>query len=186
MQQKRRTSTGLQSVRKKKRPQGRKTAQTTGQTPSVSLPTALTYRLRRPEDDEYIVKLTSEQLGGIHQNAFGEPFPESTFLHYLQSGAPTVIIEKDGKRIGYYSYLVGPAEKMHISAMVLEPRYQSSGIGREVMARIEKRAKEQGIQVLEVFVQENNEKSLNFTRQLGFQEVFRLEPHSIAFQKRIL
>ncbi|MCY0887497.1 MAG: GNAT family N-acetyltransferase [Alicyclobacillaceae bacterium] len=142
-------------------------------------------RPRRPEDDSYIVALTQRQLGAVHEGAFGEPFPEVQFLQYIRSGAPTFIIEQNGQKIGYYSYLIGPADKMHISAMVIQPDHQSSGIGTAVMEQIEKDAKNQGIRVLEVFVQANNEPSLQFTRQLGFREVFQIEPNTIAFQKQL-
>lgn len=146
----------------------------------------LTYRPRRVDDDPYIISLTREQLGGIHQEAFGQPFPEQQFLRYIQSGAPTVVIEQDGKPIGYYSYLLSPDAKMHVSAMVIDPKRQSSGIGKSVMAQLEHEAMQRGVRTIEVFVQENNAQSLAFTRKLGFQEVFRVEPNTIAFQKQLV
>lgn len=74
---------------------------------------------------------------------------------------------------------------MHISAMVIDPAHQSDGIGTTVMKRLEDEAKQRGVQVLEVFVQTNNEKSLAFTRKLGFREAFMVTPGTICFQKRI-
>ena len=150
-----------------------------------SAPLPLVFRNRTPEDDTYILQLTEDQLGTVHQSAFGEPFPREQFLQYIQSGAPTVVFEKNSKRIGYYSYLAGPDGKMHISAMVIEPHFQSKGVGTEVMQRVEEEARQQGIHTLEVFVQTSNEKSLAFTRKLGFVEAFRLDPSTIGFQKRI-
>ncbi len=147
--------------------------------------TPLVFRPRTAADDAYILQLTEDQLGDIHRNAFGEAFPREQFGRYLESGAPTVVVERDNKRLGYYSYLVGRDGKMHISAMVIEPHYQSEGVGSEVMKRLEQEAAAQGVHTLEVFVQANNEKSLAFTRKLGFTEVFRLEPNTICFQKRL-
>lgn len=132
-----------------------------------------------------MVQLTEEQLGTVHQQAFQEPFPREQFLRYLQSGAPTYLIEQNGKRIGYYSYLIGPDAKMHISALVIEPTYQSDGVGSQVMARLEDEAHKAGVQVMEVFVQGSNERSMAFTRKLGFVEVFRVDPNTTCFQKRI-
>jgi len=145
----------------------------------------LSYRPRTLQDDAYILQLTRSQLGTIHEQAFGQPFPDQQFLQYIQSGAPTIVIEQKGKPIGYYSYLIGPDAKMHVSAMVIDPAHQSSGIGKRVMAKLEEDAIAQGVRTLEVFVQENNSPSLAFTRSLGFQEVFRIEPNTIGFQKRI-
>ncbi|MDQ0189980.1 GNAT family N-acetyltransferase [Alicyclobacillus cycloheptanicus] len=145
----------------------------------------LSYRPRTPEDDAYIVQLTEEQLGTVHQQAFREPFPRDQFLRYIQSGAPTFLIERNGKRIGYYSYLIGPDAKMHIGAMVVEPNYQSDGIGTKVMQKLEEDAQRAGVQVMEVFVQNSNERSMAFTRKLGFQEVFRIDENTVCFQKRV-
>lgn len=152
---------------------------------SVAEPAKLSFRPRTPEDDEYMVQLTEDQLGVVHQQAFQEPFPRDQFLRYLRSGAPTYLIEQSGKRIGYYSYLVGPDAKMHISALVIEPQHQSDGVGTQVMTRLEEEAQRAGVQVMEVFVQNSNEKSLAFTRKLGFLEAFRVDPNTTCFQKRI-
>lgn len=146
----------------------------------------INYRPRTPEDDSFIVSLTQGQLGSIHEQAFGQPFPEDQFLRYIQSGAPTIVIEKNGKAIGYYSYLVGPDAKMHVSAMVIDAKNQSSGIGKMVMTKLEEDARKLGVRTLEVFVQENNAQSLAFTRSLGFREVFRIEPNTMAFQKQLV
>lgn len=148
-------------------------------------PVTITYRPRTAADDDFIVSLTKSELGDVHQKAFGQPFPEEQFRTYIQSGAPTFVIERNGKPIGYYSYLTSYDGKMHISAMVIQPRYQRAGIGKAAIAKIEEDARRMGIHTLEVFVQDNNEQSLAFTRSLGFQEVFRFEPHTIAFHKVI-
>ncbi len=176
----RRKSLGKKSaVKRKKR-------KVTTSTPAKQQPAdVLEFRSRTPDDDEYIVQLTEEQLAGVHQQAFGEVFPREQFRRYLQSGAPTVVVEKAKKRIGYYSYLINPDGKMHISAMVIEPESQSDGIGSKVMRHLEDEARRLGAHTLEVFVQTNNEKSLAFTRKLGFVQVFYVTPTTICFQKRL-
>lgn len=145
----------------------------------------LQFRPRTTEDDDYILHLTEGQLSTVHQQAFGEEFPREQFRRYLQSGAPTVVVEQGKQRIGYYSYLVQPGGKMHISAMVIDPDYQKGGIGSKVMRHLEENAKKQGVHTLEVFVQTGNEKSLAFTRKLGFAESHHVTPTTICFQKVI-
>lgn len=146
---------------------------------------AVTYRNRTPQDDAYILQITRQQLGTVHEQAFGEPFPDVQFMRYIQSGAPTFMVLQNERPIGYYSYLLGHDKKMHISALVIEQEFQSKGIGSEVMKHLEADAMLQGVQLLEVFVQETNKTSLAFTKSLGFQEVFRVTPFTIAFQKKI-
>lgn len=145
----------------------------------------LSFRARTLDDDAYIVQLTEEQLGTVHQQSFGEPFPREQFSRYLQSGAPTFVIERDGKRIGYYSYLLSHDGRMHISAMVVESNYQSDGVGTRVMQHLEQEAVHHGVHTMEVFVQAQNEGSIAFTQKLGFSEAFRLPPGTICFQKSV-
>jgi GNAT superfamily N-acetyltransferase len=145
----------------------------------------LGFRPRTSEDDDYILQLTESQLASVHQQSFGEPFPREQFLRYVQSGAPTVIVERRKKRIGYYSYLVSPDGKMHVSALVIEPAHQSDGIGTTVMKKLEDDAQANGVHTLEVFVQGSNAKSMAFTKKLGFIEVYRVTPDTICFQKPV-
>ncbi len=146
---------------------------------------SLQYRPRTNDDDLYILRLTRDQLGDTHVRAFGEPFPEQEFLRYIQSGAPTFIIEDGSNRLGYYSYLISPDQKMHISALVIEPKSQSLGIGKFVMGQLERVALTNGAKVVEVFVQGNNERSIEFTKSLGFVEAYRFPPNTICFRKEI-
>lgn len=146
----------------------------------------LSFRPRTVQDDEFILDLTQSELGGVHQQSFGEPFPREEFRRYLQSGAPTTIVSLKEKPIGYYSYLVGHEGKMHVSALVIHPSHQSDGVGTRVMEKLEKDARGLGVHTLEVFVQEVNAKSLSFTKKLGFVEVYRVPPNTVCFQKVIV
>jgi ribosomal protein S18 acetylase RimI-like enzyme len=170
----------LQKRQKKRAPSTKKNSATSAR-PRVTLE----YRLRTIEDDPYILQLTRQELGETHARAFGEPFPDQDFLRYIQSGAPTYLIENKGNKMGYYSYLVGPDQKMHISALVIDPKWQSAGIGKAVMEQLDRIAKSAGVKIIEVFVQESNTRSIEFTKSLGFNEVYRFPPVTICFQKQI-
>ncbi|WP_083511824.1 GNAT family N-acetyltransferase [Alicyclobacillus acidiphilus] len=146
----------------------------------------ITYRPRTAQDDAFIVSLTQSELGEIHQQSFGQPFPAEQFRRYIESGAPTVVIERNGKPVGYYSYLVSPDGKMHVSAMVIDPKHQNAGIGKKAVAKLEEDARKMGVHTMEVFVQESNAQSLAFARSLGFREVFRVEPNTIGFHKYLV
>jgi len=148
-------------------------------------PVVLSFRPRVPADDGYIITLTRNQLGAVHEQAYGQPFPEEQFLRYLQSGAPTYMIAQGAETIGYYSYLISPDRRMHVSALVIDPKHQLAGVGQQVMQQLETDASALDVQVLEVFVQEQNTASLAFTRKLGFVEVYRVAPNTICFQKQL-
>ncbi|WP_041695038.1 GNAT family N-acetyltransferase [Alicyclobacillus acidocaldarius] len=143
------------------------------------------YRPRRPEDDDWIVQLARRELGDVHEQAFGEPFPEAELRQYLQSGMPTVVIERNGRPVGFYSYLPSAEGKVHVSALVIDSKFQRKGIGRRAMENLEAEAKRMGAHTLEVFIQDVNPKSLAFAKQLGFREVARMEPRTLVLWKVI-
>lgn len=185
MQQKRSVKRRAKSTGSTKKASRAKSKRTKPAAKTQQAKPTLQFRQRVPEDDAFILKLTEDQLGQVHQEAFGEAFPREQFMYYIQSGAPVTVFEAKGEKIGYYSYLVGHDGKMHISALVIDPAYQAKGIGTTVMKHLEEEALRRGVQLLEVFVQTNNEKSIEFTKQLGFTEAFRIPPNTISFQKRI-
>lgn len=141
------------------------------------------YRARRPEDDEWIVELARRELGRVHEQAFGEPFPEGELRQYLASGMPTVVIERNRKPVGFYSYLPSAEGKVHVSALVIDSKFQRMGLGRKAMEKLESDVKRMGAHTLEVFIQEVNPRSLAFARQLGFREVARVEPRTVVLWK---
>lgn len=143
------------------------------------------YRPRRPEDDEFIVQLARRELAKVHEEAFGEPFPEDELRQYLQSGMPTVVIERGGRPVGFYSYLPSAEGKVHVSALVIDPKVQRKGIGRRAMEKLEADVKRLGAHTLEVFIQDVNPRSLEFAKKLGFREVARFEPRTIVLWKFI-
>ncbi|SIS79425.1 GNAT family N-acetyltransferase [Alicyclobacillus vulcanalis] len=143
------------------------------------------YRPRRPEDDDWIVQLARRELGHVHEQAFGEPFPEVELRQYLESGMPTVVIERSGRPVGFYSYLPSAEGKMHVSALVVDAKFQRQGIGRKAMEHLESEARRMGAHTLEVFIQDVNPRSLAFARELGFREVARVEPRTLVLWKSI-
>lgn len=143
------------------------------------------YRPRRPSDDDFIVQLARKELGRVHEQAFGEPFPEEELRQYLQSGVPTVVIERGNQPVGFYSYLPSAEGKVHVSALVVDPKVQRTGIGRRAMEKLEADARQQGAHTLEVFIQDMNEPSIAFAKKLGFREITRFEPRTIVMWKSI-
>ncbi|MBF8376969.1 GNAT family N-acetyltransferase [Alicyclobacillus mali] len=143
------------------------------------------YRSRRAEDDDWIVQLARRELGVVHEQAFGEPFPESELRQYLQSGMPTVVIERNGRPVGFYSYLPSAVGKVHVSALVIDSKFQRKGIGRKAMEHLEAEVRRTGAHTLEVFIQDVNPSSLAFAKQLGFREVARVEPRTLVLWKVI-
>ncbi|WP_062308892.1 GNAT family N-acetyltransferase [Alicyclobacillus sendaiensis] len=169
-----------------RRPRARAHAKPTkARQPAARAPVAeeVSYRPRRPEDDDWIVQLARRELGGVHEQVFGEPFPEAELRQYLQTGMPTVVIERNGRPVGFYSYLPSAEGKVHVSALVIDSKFQRKGIGRRAMEHLEAEVRRMGAHTLEIFIQEVNPRSLAFAKQLGFREVARVEPGTLVLWK---
>jgi ribosomal protein S18 acetylase RimI-like enzyme len=142
----------------------------------------LAVRERTPQDDDFILQLTEEQWRTAPMQQ-GSPFPREVFARYLQSGMPTRVIERDGKRIGYYSYVVGPDGRLHVSALVVEPTQQTDPVLGTVLEHLEQDARSHGARVMEVLVPADHERGLGLTERLGFREVWRLPQGLVVFQR---
>jgi len=87
---------------------------------------------------------------------------------------------KRGKLFGYFinDKLIGcvgiVAEKKHkcaeIEHVLVNPKYQGRGIGKELMKFAEKQAKKQGIKALKLHVRCKNEKAFALYKKCGFNE----------------
>ncbi|MCL6636504.1 MAG: GNAT family N-acetyltransferase [Alicyclobacillus sp.] len=143
----------------------------------------LQFRQRTPGDDEFILQLTESQVSRAHQQAFNQPFSREVFARYLNAGAPVVVVERGKQRIGYYTYVMGPEGMLHINALVIHPAHQSDATGNQVMAQIERQAVALGAQGVQLFVEADNVKAVEFVRRHGFVERYRLGPGAVCFQK---
>ncbi|MCL6594327.1 MAG: GNAT family N-acetyltransferase, partial [Alicyclobacillus sp.] len=143
----------------------------------------LQFRLRTPGDDEFILQLTESQVSRAHQQAFNQPFSREVFARYLNAGAPVVVVERGKQRIGYYTYVMGPEGMLNVNALVIHPAHQSDATGNQVMAQIERQAVALGAQGVQLFVEADNVKAVEFVRRHGFVERYRLGPGAVCFHK---
>ncbi|MBX6352803.1 MAG: GNAT family N-acetyltransferase [Thermoflavifilum sp.] len=144
----------------------------------------LIVRDRTPQDDEFILQLTEEQWRTMPQP--GAPaFPRDVFARYLQSGMPTRVVERGGKRIGYYSYVVGPDARLHVSAFMLEPTEQTDGVLQTVREHLEGEARRYGVRVMEVLIPADHARGTQLAERLGFREAVRMPQGLVVYQRAV-
>jgi len=96
---------------------------------------------------------------------------------------------KKGKMFGYFinDKLIGcvgiVVEKKHkcaeIEHVLVNPKYQGTGIGKELMKFAEKQAKKQGIKSLKLHVRCKNKRAFALYKKCGFNE------HAYIMMKRL-
>jgi len=58
--------------------------------------------------------------------------------------------------------------RMHINQIIVDKEYKRKGIGKRLLEEAEKKAKELGIKVIDLFVSEKNAEAVNFYEKTGF------------------
>ena len=136
-----------QTARKKATSTGvgkrRKRAQSTKKKKTLAAP-QLTFRQREKTDDAFIIDVTMQTLKDVYQQSVGQELREEHVLEWTNAGDYTAIIELNGKPVGYYSYLQHMPNRWYIGAMVLSPKAQGQGIGKQIFSHVEQQAREQG------------------------------------------
>ncbi|UOF90581.1 GNAT family N-acetyltransferase [Fodinisporobacter ferrooxydans] len=145
----------------------------------------MAFRPYQPDDTSWIVDLTQKELGAIYQSAYRVPLTPFQIQQLLQMGQQTRVVLYQNKPIGYYTFFSDDSGKRHITSLVIDHSKQRKGIGTEVMRKIEDQAKQDGIRVLEVFIQATNKPCIAFSEKLGFTYAEPPYMNTICMQKFI-
>jgi ribosomal protein S18 acetylase RimI-like enzyme len=133
----------------------------------------LTSRQMTRKDLPQIIGMSRENMASIIFSSWGVEFRDEDLLHLLlEPNAFTEILESDGRIIAYYSVEERNGNLFINSIQVLK-EYQRQGLGREMLARIEARAKENELRGIELWVQITNHSAMEFYRHMGYRMVSR-------------
>lgn len=83
---------------------------------------------------------------------------------------------------GYHRMNHG-SERVHVTQFIVDRRYRNLGIGRELMAEINRYSAEKGYSAIELNVLPYNLKGIRFYRSCGFEpeNIFMKKDHPAAF-----
>lgn len=133
----------------------------------------LTSRQMTRKDLPQIVSMSRENMASIIFSSWGVEYRDEDLLHLLlEPNAFTEVLESDGRIIAYYS-VEERNDNLFINSIQVLKEYQRQGLGREMLARIEARAKENELRGIELWVQITNHSAMEFYRQMGYNMVSR-------------
>ncbi len=120
--------------------------------------------------------LSQEQIAYMLEAMYS---PES-LTQQMTSGQHFVMAEWSGEPVGYASYSHKSADTTHLHKIYLLPAMQGKGIGKELIATIEARAKEAGATAIELCVNRYNNAKIMYEK-VGFvvlrEEDFPIGPY---------
>jgi ribosomal-protein-alanine N-acetyltransferase len=112
-------------------------------------------------------------MAAIVKASWGIEWTDEPLLEWLCDGATiTMVLEEDGDPIGYYSIEV--LNSFHfISSIQVRKDRQGRGLGRTMMREIEATVLDEGTEGVELYVQETNDKAMEFYASLGYRTICR-------------
>lgn len=124
------------------------------------------------DDLNALVALTRKLMEPLLRAGFGFRWDmrlERALMGDLMRQPVVLVVRREGEVIGYVALNPSrPRSKLH--ALMIEPAYQSQGIGTAVLALVEERAK--GLRCREILaaVQPNNQQALGFFKARGYAD----------------
>ena len=129
----------------------------------------LTYRPRREQDDAFLKQVTIAQMKEVYEQSTGTPLTEQGVAVLLELSDTTMIIEQQGRPIGYYSYLIPGPGRLYIGSLIFTANAQGKGHGASVCRRIEEDARRLGVHTIDLHVQVTNQKAVRFWTVNGYR-----------------
>ncbi len=140
----------------------------------------LVFRLAMRDDLPYIVRMLADDELGSQREAYLEPLPESYFAAFEQinkdANHQLVVAELNGRVVGTLHMMFLPSIsyqgglRAQVESVRVDRKYQSKGIGSEMMKWAIERAKERGAHLMQLTTHKSREDAHRFYERLGFQK----------------
>jgi RimJ/RimL family protein N-acetyltransferase len=131
-------------------------------------------RLARPDDIEQVFRIYTDErvipyLGhdAMDLEAFRRVFDG------LQVAGTFYVVEREGKVVGFYRIMQFEGRARHVAqlgTLAVDPRYQGSGLARDMVASAIEQMKALGVRRAELQAEPDNARGLAFYRKMGFEQ----------------
>jgi GNAT superfamily N-acetyltransferase len=142
-------------------------------------PPEILFRLARRADLPSIVRMLADDELGSQREKFEDPLPESYYSAFEQidndPNHELIVAERDGEVIGtlHLMFLSSVSFQGGLRAQVesvrVDKRFQSQGIGSQMMKWSMERAKQRGAHVVQLTTHETRVDAHRFYERLGFK-----------------
>ena len=123
---------------------------------------ALKIRPAREDDIDRILE--------VETLSFKEPYPKGLLYIYLKLTPELfLVIEKNGKVIGYTIGLLKPSKLGHIVSLAIDPKERRKGYGTLLLKKLLEKFKELGVCKVRLEVRVSNRPAINLYSKHGFK-----------------
>ncbi len=128
-------------------------------------------------NDLETIKAMKHNLQDMHTKALPHIFQNKGDYPVLPT---TLVCEKDNKIVGFISYCLLHICKqenmvnrktMELESLYVDPEYRGLGVGRALLDKTKRIAKEEGCQTVELLVWNFNEKAINLYENADFKPI---------------
>ncbi|OPX17846.1 ribosomal-protein-alanine N-acetyltransferase [candidate division WOR-3 bacterium 4484_100] len=110
-----------------------------------------------------------DQVYELEKRSFPNPWPRYFFEQDLNKEDAVALVIEHNKTIIAYALAKFEGEKFHITNIAVAKEYQSQGIGKKLMKRLEDAAQKKSCNILYLEVRKSNITAINFYRKLGYR-----------------
>lgn len=147
-----------------------------------SSPRGITQSCEDPEPYfEDLMRVYARAYAGLEQYAYEDPEELRAYLAWLKyhGQGKIIIVRADGRIIGFAAvecrrHFARKGTVGEIHEIVVDPRYQQHGIGRQLFAQACRMLEQKGCDKLKLLVGATNERARGFYTRQGFRETGRL------------
>ncbi|HSS66760.1 MAG TPA: ribosomal protein S18-alanine N-acetyltransferase [Gammaproteobacteria bacterium] len=104
----------------------------------------------------------------------GWSWTQARIVRHIRSAESVVVVARSHGLITGFAIMRFGREEAHLDLLAVRPKYRRTGIGRRLMAWLEKSALVAGISVIYLEVRENRKEARAFYEKLGYRRVTRL------------
>jgi len=136
------------------------------------------FRPASREDLPDIVRMLADDALGSRREKFEEPLPESYYAAFEQidhdPNHELIVVEMDGVVIGTLHLMFLPSisyqggVRAQVESVRIDKKFQSKGIGSQMMEWAIERAKERGAHIVQLTTHQSREDAHRFYERLGF------------------
>lgn len=114
-----------------------------------------------------------DEVHALECSVFPHPWSRANFTDSLASGYDAWTVRDGGGRLAGYYLLMHAVDEAHLLDVAVAAGRQGRGLGRHLLDRIGRRAREQGMASVLLEVRPSNERALAVYRRYGFREIGR-------------
>ena len=139
----------------------------------------ISFRPARRADLPSIVRMLADDELGSQREHYKDPLPEPYYSAFEQiDGDPNhelIVAERNGEIIGTFHMMFLPSVsfqgglRAQVESVRVDKRFQSQGIGTEMMKWTMERAKQRGAHVVQLTTHKTREDAHRFYERLGFK-----------------